>query len=399
VTSPPFLARLFSRRPEAPDELLTGPLRGELLGAEHLAERAQAVAAGQRLVEGRGRRRRPRLLARLDKTRRILDDAHARLAAAADRELDVGPAGEWLLDNFHIVQEHIREVRERLPRGYYRELPALAGGALPGYPRVYELAITLISHTEGRIDLGNVDLFVGAFQETAPLSIGELWAVPAMLRLGLLESVRRMALRTVHRLDELQLADACAERLIAASSESTAALTAALNQFVSQPPPLTPTFVSRFLHQLRSVGVLVPSLAWLERWIADEAMSSGDAAARATQRVALTQIMMANSITSLRAIARMEWDTFVERQSVMEAVLRGDPAGAYARMTFATRDQYRHVVERIAKRTGRDEAAVARLALDLARAAQGDGAADERRAHVGYHLVDRGLPELERLTG
>ncbi|HEX9054053.1 MAG TPA: glucoamylase family protein [Gemmatimonadales bacterium] len=379
--------------------MLGGPIRGELLGAEHLADRARAAAAGQRLAAVPPGRRRPRLLTRLDETRRILDDAHARLAAAADRDVDVGPAGEWLLDNFHVVQEQIREVRESLPRGYYRELPELAGGALPGYPRVYELAITLISHTEGRIDLGNVDLCVGAFQEVAPLSIGELWAVPAMLRLGLLESVRRTALRTVQRLDDLEVADAWAERLVVASRQNASALAAALDAFVRRPPPLTPTFVSRFLHQLRSVGISVPSLVWLERWITDEALSAEEAAARSTQRVALTQIMMANSITSLRAIARMDWKTFVERQSVLEAVLRDDPAGAYARMTFATRDRYRHVAERIARRTGRDEAAVAGLARDLARAASAGDGADPRRAHVGYYLVDEGLADLERVAG
>ncbi len=357
------------------------------------------MAAGQRLAGARRGRPRPRLLTRLDETRRILDDAHARLTGAADHDVDVGPAGEWLLDNFHVVQEQIREVRESLPRGYYRELPELAGGALPGYPRVYELAITLISHTEGRIDLGNVDLCVAAFQEIAPLSIGELWAVPATLRLGLLESVRRTALRTVQRLDSLALADAHAERLIAASRLTPSALAAALDDFVSRPPALTPTFVSRFLHQLRSVGISVPSLVWLERWITDEALSAEEAAARSTQRVALTQIMMANSITSLRAIARMDWKAFVERQSVVEAVLRDDPGGAYARMTFATRDRYRHVVERIAKRTGRDEAAVAGLARELARAASTGDATDPRRVHVGYYLVDDGLVEIERRTG
>ena len=126
--------------------------------------------------------------------------------------MDVGPAGEWLLDNYHVVQEHIGEVRESLPSGYYRELPELAGGPLAGYPRVYELAITLISHSEGRIDLDNVSGFVEAFQKVSALTIGELWAVPAMLRLGLIENVRRMALRTVQRLDELELADEAARR-------------------------------------------------------------------------------------------------------------------------------------------------------------------------------------------
>ncbi len=399
MTAPPLLSRFIARtRSAGPDELLTGPLRGELLGPEGLADRARALAAQQRVGRQTGARRRPRLLHRLDQTRRILDDAHAQLAAAADRELNVGPAGEWLLDNLHVVHEHIREVRDSLPRGYYRELPELASGALAGFPRVYELAITLISHTEARLELHSLDAFVRAFQQVASLSIGELWAVPAMLRLGLIESVRRMTLRTVQRLKELDAADAWAARLVDAAADP-AALTAALNDLVTDPPPFTATFVSRFLHRIRTAPVTIPPRAWLEQWIAEQSVHPEEAAARATERVALTQVMMANSITSLRAIAHMEWETFVEQQSVMDAVLREDPAGAYPRMTFATRDRYRHVVERIAKRTGRDEAGVARSALDLARAASGTIPGERRHAHVGYYLVDDGLAALERRSG
>ena len=311
----------------------------------------------------------------------------------------MGPAGEWLLDNFHIVQEHIREVRESLPGGYYSELPELAGGGLSGYPRVYELAITLISHTEGRIDLENVDLFVEAFQRVAPLSIGELWAVPAMLRLGLIENVRRMALRTVQRLSEVDSADMWATRILTASEQGAGALGRTLDRFVSDPPALTAIFVSRFLHQIRLSRGAFPPLVWLERWIAEEALSAEDAAARSTQRLALTHITMANSITSLRAIALRDWRTFVERQSVMEAVLRHDPSGFYERMTFATRDEYRHVVERTAKRTRRREDAVAGAAVELARAVRETNPDDTRRSHIGYYLVAEGLAELERATG
>jgi cyclic beta-1,2-glucan synthetase len=347
-------------------------------------------------VEARPGRRRARLLERLDETRRILDHAHGRLAAAADREVNVSPAGEWLLDNLHVVQEHIREVRDSLPRGYYRELPELASGALAGYPRVYEIAITLISHTEARIELENVDLFLGAFQQVRPLAIGELWAIPAMLRLGLIESVRRMALRTVQRLEELESADTWAALLVDPAGERVGATTAALHEFVSDPPPLTPTFVARLLSQLRAGGGAQPPLFRLEHWIADHGMHAEEAAARANERVALTQLTMANSITSLRGIARMDWDAFVERQSAMEAVLRRDPAAVYARMTFETRDQYRHVVERIAKHTRRDEAEVAQVARGLAEAAPSNGAGEAgRRRHLGYYLVDAGLHELE----
>ncbi|HET6762076.1 MAG TPA: hypothetical protein VFH27_00355, partial [Longimicrobiaceae bacterium] len=380
-------------------ELLSGPIRGELLGSDQLAEKARATARGQRVATGvRGRREGP-LLKRLTETRRILDDAHDRLGAGADRDVDVGPAGDWLLDNFHVVQEHIREIRETLPRGFYRELPELSAGALAGYPRVYELAITLISHTEGRVDLENLELFVGAFQEVAPLSIGELWAVPAMLRLALIESVRRMALRTVQRMEEIEAADAWAARIEGSSGDGAEAHGAALDAFVADPPRMTAVFVSRFLHQLRRSRGAYTSLAQVEQWIGDRALGAEEATARSTQYLALTQVMIAHSITSLRVIAHLDWRGFVERQSAMEAVLRQDPAGFYPRMTFATRDRYRHVVEGIARRTRTDEKAIAQAVVARAMAEGGDGAGPSLRAHVGYHLVDDGLRDFQAACG
>ncbi|HEX9937366.1 MAG TPA: hypothetical protein VGB15_09590, partial [Longimicrobium sp.] len=388
------VSRALLRTPAEPAELLAGPLRGELLGADDLDGRARAVAKAQRVgARGRGARHTP-LLARLAGTRRILDDAHARLAAAAGAGADVGPAGEWLLDNFHVVREHVREVRESLPAGYYRELPELQGGRLAGYPRVYELAITLISHSEGRVDPENAGRFVAAFQEVAPLTLGELWAVPAMLRLGLLESVRRMALRSVQRLDEVEAADAWAARIDAGVGEGERAQVVALRAFTAGHPPLTPIFVSRLLHQLRLGHGALPAL---EGWIAGEGLTAEQAAAQATQRTALTQVMMANSITSLRGIALVDWRAFVERHSPVEAELRADPAGVYAAMTFATRDRYRHGVERIARRGGRGESEVARAAVALAASASAAG--DPRRGHVGWWLIDEGCDELERAQG
>ena len=355
------------------------------------------VAAAQRVAARRRRRRTP-LLVRLEQNRRVLEDAYTRLNAAADGGISVGPAGEWLLDNYHVIQEHIGEVRESLPSGYYRELPVLAGGPLAGYPRVYELAITLISHTEGRIALDNVSGFVTAFQQISVLTIGELWAIPAMLRLGLIENVRRMALRSVQRVDEIRSADSAAARLIAAHLEGDSAVDAELNRFVSSPPTLTPTFVSRFVQQLRQEAGGHAATRLLEQWIAEEAMTPQEATTRSTERMAITQVVMANSITSLRAVGRMEWRTFVEAESRIERVLRDDPSGFYGGMTFATRDRYRHSVERIAKRTRLSEEAVAEKTIECARSGLNRHPEDQRLAHVGYYLVDEGLVQLERLA-
>ncbi len=393
------LRAVLSRIPDPVEEILSGPIHGDLLGAEHLAERARAVARGQVLAPSRRFTPRARLPARLDSTRRLLDNAYIRISRHGADGGEPDPSGEWLLDNYHLIQDHMQEAREALPRRFYHELPELADGVLRGYPRVYELAIALISHSEGRVDLDNVDLFVEAYQEVTPLVIGELWALPAMLRLGLIENVRRMTLRTLDRLDELALADRWMERIQEASRQGGSAVAQALAEVTTSREHHTSVFLSRLLGQLRLATGASPALVWLERWMEEDGRRPEDAAAQATQRVAHTQIMMANSITSLRSIGRRDWRQFVERQSAMESVLQRDPTGHYSRMTFGTRDRYRHVVERIARRSGRSEVEVADLAITMAAGGATGTTEAERRRHVGYFLIDDGLPALERAAG
>jgi cellobiose phosphorylase len=391
---PGLLARLLARAPKVGQEPVVGPIRGELLGADRLGEHARALARRQRVrPPGKGRRKVP-LLERLEETYRILLDARQTLTQAADEGIDVSPAGEWLLDNFYTVEEHIREIRATLPRGYYRELPELASGPLARFPRVYEIAIELIAHTEGHLDFGNTELFIREYQRVTRLRIGELWAIPAMLRLGLIENIRRMTRRTLSRLDEVRAADDAAEKLRRASEAGSKALAAALHDFVDHTPKLSAIFIARFLSQVRSYQASFTPLVWLEQWIGEDLMSAEEAVARANQRAALTRITIANSITSLRTIARLDWNTFVESQSAIEKVLRGDPSGDYSGMTFSARDRYRHEIERLAKRTERDEAKVAEIAIDLATRQPAEGP-ERRRRHIGYWLVDDGLVELE----
>ena len=409
-------------------ELLTGPIRGALLGAEHLAQRVRAIAVEQQIAPTEGPRPRVSLLlARLDESREVLSEINSKLVEAVARGSDVGPAAEWLLDNNHVIQEHTREVRLNLPPSFYNELPTLKEGPLSGYPRIYELCITLISHTEGRIDRENIELAVGAFQEETALTLGELWALPAMLRLSLIENIRRMALRTMKRIEERELADAWVARIEAADTKGAAELGVLLDEFTTTHPPLSPTFVSRFLHQLHSLHGQYQPLIRLEQWIALESLSSKTAAALATEHLAHTQIMIANSITSLRTLAHIEWRTVVENQCVIDTVLNQDPSGYYPRMDFATRDHYRHAVEAIARRTKLSEEAVARKVVELARGAaesaaesaferavgrdaqspDADAAGSGRSphfeppltSHVGYYFEDQGRDDLERATG
>ena len=391
------ILRFLRLRRDGSDRKLVGPIRGEVFGADRLAKHARNIARKHRLLPVQKQRGHGPLLDRLDDTRSVIREVHDRLTDAAERGVDISPAGEWLLDNWYIVQEHIREIRTSLPGGYYQELPKLANGTLAHYPRVYDVAIELIAHTEGHLSLDNITLFVREYQKVAALSMGELWAIPTMLRLGLVENIRRMSLRVKARLDEVELADQLASEIMVANDASPEALAHALEGFINDHPPFTPTFVARFLHQIRGYQVNFTPLVWLEQWIAEDGPSAEVAVTRSNRMIALTQITVSNCINSLRTIARLDWRDFVESQSATEKILRKDLSGHYATMSFGTRDHYRHVVEHIAKRTKRPEEEVANLALGLS--VQGHGQGEERTAHVGYYLIDVGRLELEAATG
>jgi cyclic beta-1,2-glucan synthetase len=374
------------------------PLRGELLGVERLEQLAGTLAAEHHTYVGRGA---PRdLLDRLAANRKLLTSVYRAMAEATRRGRPISFSAEWLLDNFHIVREQMREGREDLPPRYYRELPKLAEGPLAGLPRVYGVAVALVTHTDGRLDVETLARFVGAYQAVNPLTIGELWAVPIALRLALIENLARIAARVERARREIDAADSLADELIAAAAEGPEAVAAHLRARVEpRQAPSTTMFVAELLQRLRDQGpALAPATEWLEQRLAAQGTTADEVSRAERQSQAVNQVSVGNTISSMRMITATDWATFFEELSTVDAALREDPSGDYARMDFDTRDRYRHAVERLAKRTSMSERTVAQRAVALARDASQAGA-ESRRAHVGYYLADRGRAQLERAIG
>ena len=171
------------------DEL---PLRSELFSADQMEQHGKILAAVHQLKPGRPR---DRLLARLAENESLLLEVHNLLTEDVKADRRITPAGEWLLDNFYLIEEQIRTAKRHLPKGYSRELPRLLNGPSAGLPRVYDIALETISHGDGRVDPENLSSFVAAYQSVTTLKLGELWAIPIMLRLALIENLRRVAAR------------------------------------------------------------------------------------------------------------------------------------------------------------------------------------------------------------
>ena len=372
-------------------------LSSELFSIEQLKRHA-ALLAGQHLIDPQLGL--DKLLPRLADNERILLLAYNVVTAAATQGQRLMPAETWLLDNFYLIEQQITLARQHLPRGYSRQLPRLGDGSSFGFPRVYDLALELISHMDGRIDGDNTTQFIAAYQTVVPLKLGELWAFPIMLRLALLENLRRVGLRIARRREERDAAIVWAQRMLATAEKEPKQLIRLLAEFVNADVSLTAAFVEEFYSRLQAQG---PVMAFVQTWVEQQLLEQGVTAARLSEtasRVAATdQLSIANSIGSLRFIGANDWRVFVEQLSVVEQILSEDPAGMYAAQDFATRDRYRHVIEEVTKGSAHTESAVAREAITLAQTAITQLGSSHRRAHVGYYLIDEGRKNLEHAVG
>ncbi|WP_281048855.1 glucoamylase family protein [Thauera sp. GDN1] len=384
------------------------PLRAELFSSEQMAQHGKALAVAHELAPGP---RPDQLLIRLAANERALVDASRRLTTAVTENRRITPAGEWLLDNFYLIEEQIRTARRHLPRGYSVGLPRLASGPSAGQPRVYDLMLEIVSHGDGRVDAEELSRFIAAYQTVSALKLGELWAIPIMLRLALVESLRRTSVRVADACAERDLADAWAGRMTEAADTDPKNLILVLADMARSNPPMSCTFVAGLVRRFQHRGpALALPLSWIEQQLAEHGMTIEQSIQAENQQQAADQVSISNSIGSLRLLSALDWRAFVETMSVVEHALREDPSGMYAGMDFATRDRYRHVVEAIAKKSACTEGEVAHQAVVLAgggipaseqagdRAAQGgDGSA--RAGHVGFYLIDKGRPVLERAVG
>ncbi len=337
------------------------------------------------------------LLPRLADNGRVLLSAYRALAETIREERSITPAAEWMVDNFHIVDEQLRQIREDLPRGYYRELPKLADGFLAGYPRVFGIAWAFVAHTDSRFDPEALRRFVHAYQRVQPLQIGELWAIAITVRIVLVENLRRIAERIVEGRTARHEADDLADCLLELGGRTVTEASAILGRFGKR--RLSTSFAVQLAQRLREQDPDdVPALRWLDERLAAQGTTAEEIAGLEHQRQAAMNVTVRNVITSMRLMSTLDWREFFESVSHVDVLLRAETN--FAALDFFTRDDYRHAIEDLARGSRRTEADVTREVI--ARAREAAGATDpehERRADPGYHLVSRGRVPLERALG
>jgi cyclic beta-1,2-glucan synthetase len=361
-------------------------LREEIFSIERLEQHARSLAAAQPVgsIPGFGRS----LAARLRANEKVLLAAYRSIARAVDEGRGITPAAEWVLDNYHVVEEQIREIREDLPPQFYRQLPKLIAGPFTGFPRVFGIAWAFVAHTDSRFEPETLRRFVRAYQSVDPLTIGELWAVAITLRIVLVENLRRVAQRIVASRLARQEADVVADRLLGVNGQKVNP--DALRAWRARSAALAPAFAVQLVHRLRDQDPKVtPALLLLERELKEHHTSSEQLLQEEHLRQGASNVTVRNIITSMRLMSDVDWAEFFESVSLVDEAL--NTSADFAAMDFATRNLYRNAIEELGRGSKLSELDIARRVLAISAAAQ-----TPRERDPGFHLIAEGRRRFER---
>jgi cyclic beta-1,2-glucan synthetase len=372
-----------------------GPIRSELFSAERLEQHAENLAAAQVITtdDGEGRPLLPRVL----ENGRILLEYYRATATSIQRGGTITPAAEWLVDNFYIVEEQLREIRDDLPKGYYRRLPKLADGHLAGYPRIFGVAWAFVAHTDSRFEPELLQRFVNAYQRVQPLTIGELWALAITLRVVLVENLRKLADIIVRSRRAREEADRLVDGLLGIGDVPSVS-PAVFRQFENE--PLERAFAVQLVQRLRDLDPKVgPVLLWLDKRLDAQGTTSDEIVRAEHQDQTAMTVTVRNVITSMRLMSAFDWQDFFESISMVDEILR--EGSLFGEMDFPARDHYRHAIEELSRGSTHSEIEIARRALHHAVEARAAHIADApdrlfQADDPGYYLISKGREKFER---
>ncbi len=361
-------------------------LRSELFSADQMARYGEKLAFSHKLTENKTAYF---LLNRLTENEQVIS-RNCEIISGGEKN-SIAPAGEWLLDNFYLIEEQVRLVRQLLPKNFGKGLPQLTE---PHHcPRIYDIATEAIIHSDGLWDATSLSRFITAYQQVTPLNMGELWALPGMLRLALIENLRQVSVEVAAAHQERNLAERWVVRMLNSSDSSNDELIIVIAEMARSQPFYTSAFIAELVRRLQGHGSLMSlPLSWIEHKVSTTGHTTADLIANFNKQLARNQVSVSNIIIGLRKLNEVDWADFAEAMSLVEQLLHQDPAQIYAHMHFDTRDHYRHSIEMLSRYGNNSEIDVARQALSLAQAAADDG----RMRHVGYYLIDKGRDALEQ---
>ncbi len=368
-------------------------IKGTLLDERQLEVYLEKIASEHNLQKNSDKNTYP--INRLDENFNYITKTYDTLNINLKHKINIHPAGEWLVDNYYIIEEAYKTIKKELTLKKYKNFVGLSNGVYKGFARIYVLASEIVAYTEGQIETKNLKKLLQAYQNKKTLNMEEIWSISLFFNIAIIEKIRNICEKIYCSQIEKYKVESIIERLVENVEENhiTFKKDIKLNKFTSKE-----TFIEYLSYRLRLYGKKgLPYLQILEEQVAKTGTNISEIIKKEHFDIALKKVYIGNCIKSIKNIQRINFTDIFEEINGVENILKQDPAGVYENMDHKTKDYYRNVIKELSKKSKISEIYITTKILELAKKNYEDK--NIKKSHIGYYLISKGKEDIEKELG
>lgn len=359
-------------------------------GQNELENYLEKMASGHTLSSNASKNTYP--MPRLKENFEIITQVYETLNEHVKLKIPIHPAGEWILDNYYIIDETIKAIKSNLTIKKYTNFLGIANGVSSGFARIYTLAGEIISYTDNKIDAKSLEQCLEAYQRRKKLNMEEIWNIPMFLQISIIENIREICEKIYSSQMQKYRVENIIERLVENKNKEELQFThlSQYKQKVKGYGQMKYPFIEYLSYRLKQYGKKAyPYLNILEEQVAKMGMEVSEVVKKQHFDIAICKISMGNAITSLKKLTRINMIEIFENINGVEDILKQDPAGVYENMDHETKKLYRNKIKQISQKTKISEIYIVKKIWNLANQAK-----QPKQRHVGYYLIAQGENQL-----
>lgn len=367
-------------------EYKTLNIKGAVLDKNQLEKYIEKIAADHNLQHFSDNKTYP--IPRLKDNFKFITKTYDILNEHIKMGIDINPAGEWLLDNYYVIEETVQTIIKEISLKKYKSFIGLASAPYEGFARIYVLASEIVAYTDSKIDYDNLKDCLQAYQQKKTLGMEEIWNLQLFLQIAIIENIRNICERIYSSQIQKYRVENIVERLVEKKDYKNQKYKASHKEQIKDISykEMKYPFIEYMSYKLKKYGKNgIAYLNILEEQVNKMGVSVQDVIKREHFLIASSKVSLGNSITSLKEIGRLNILDIFENINGVEVVLNMDPAEVYGKMDYRTKEYYRGKIEEISKKTKISEIYIANKVLELANRKD----LSEKEKHVGYYLIDK----------
>ena len=366
-------------------------IEGAILDEEQLKNHLEKMAMQHTLKKQSNKNTYPipQLLENYVKIRKVyqLLNEHIKL------DISIHPAGEWILDNFYIIEESVKQIEKEMSIKKYINFTGIQNGKYKGFARIYVLATEIVAYTDNKISSENLESYLQAYQTKKTLNMEEIWNIGIFLQISIINNIAEICEKIYSSQIQKYKVKSIIERLVENKEKSDLKYTQVAGGRLKnvELKSMRYPFIEYMSYSLKKYGKRAYGyLNILEEEVEKVGITVAEAIQKEHFDIAISKISMANCITSIKRIQRINFLDIFEKINGVEGILNNEPAKIYENMEYKTKEYYRNTIKEIAKKTNMSEIYVAKKVVELCSQAQNG----EKEGHIGYYLIDDGKEKL-----